>query len=149
MRLERMTEKLRGGTSLALLFARVCVGLVFVISGLGKLGHLDKVTGFFTQLGIPYPAFNAAFVGSCELIGGLMVLAGFFIELAVIPLTVIMVVAIITAKLKDVHNVTEFLGLEEFLFIVMFLWFFTEGAGRYSLDSFRRNHGNFRGASPA
>lgn len=146
MMLDSMTNKLRGGTSLALLLARICVGLVFVISGLGKLGDLSKVTGFFTQLGIPFPAFNAVFVASCELIFGLCVIAGFFIELAVIPLTVIMIVAIVTAKLPEIKSLTDFLGMEEFLFIVMFIWFFTEGAGRYSIDAFRKHQVNFRGA---
>ena len=39
--------------------ARLTVGLVFFQSGWGKLHDLAKVTDYFTELGLPAPAFQA------------------------------------------------------------------------------------------
>ena len=39
--------------------ARLAVGMVFFQSGWGKLHDLAKVTDYFTELGLPAPAFQA------------------------------------------------------------------------------------------
>src|SRR5262245_44452324 len=52
--------------------ARLTLGVVFALSGWGKLHGLDQVTQYFTELGIPAPAFQAAFVSGVELVGGLL-----------------------------------------------------------------------------
>ena len=44
--------------------ARLTVGWVFLQSGWGKLQNLPKVVGFFTELGIPAPQFQAPLAGS-------------------------------------------------------------------------------------
>jgi len=44
--------------------ARLTVGLVFFQSGWGKLHDLEKVTDFFTQLGLPAAAFQARFAST-------------------------------------------------------------------------------------
>jgi len=44
--------------------ARLTLGAVFIGTGWGKLHDLDKVTGFFTELGIPAPGFNALLASS-------------------------------------------------------------------------------------
>ena len=56
----RLAERV--GTSLEWLspaLARLTVGLVFFQSGWGKLHDLDKVTNYFTELGLAAPAFQA------------------------------------------------------------------------------------------
>ena len=37
------------------LIARLTVGYVFMLTGWGKLQNLDRVTEYFTSLGIPFP----------------------------------------------------------------------------------------------
>src|SRR5260370_1562057 len=78
---------------LPLLLARLTVGLVFALTGWGKVHDLAKVTGFFTKLGIPHAAFMAGLVGYCELICGVLVLVGLLTRLATIPLITTMIVA--------------------------------------------------------
>jgi putative oxidoreductase len=134
---DHMTTTLSKGHSFALLIARFAIGLVFILSGLGKIMHMEKTIAYFTQLGIPLPEFNAGLVATCELLGGIMVFMGIFIEIAVIPLSIIMIVAIMTAKLPEIKSVNDLFGAQEFLFLVMFIWFFTEGSGDYSLDYLR------------
>ena len=45
-----------------------------------------------------------------------------------------MVVAIITAKWKDVAGISDFLGLMEYLLIVLLVWLIVKGAGAVSVD---------------
>src|SRR5215470_4267094 len=55
--------------------ARLTVGLVFFQSGWGKLHDLEKVTDFFTQLGLPAAAFQARLASAAEFVcGGLLLL---------------------------------------------------------------------------
>ena len=118
------------------LLSRITLGFIFVQSGWGKLHHLDKVTEFFRALGIPAPGLQAPFVATVELAAGGLVLMGLFTRLAALPLIGTMVVAILTAKRPDIHELSDFLALPEFLFIVLSLWLVIKGAGAFSLDAF-------------
>lgn len=114
--------------------ARLVAGVIFMSSGWGKLHNLDKVTQFFTQLHIPAPAFNAAFVGTVELVCGFLLLIGLLTRLAAIPLIVTMIMAIATAKADELEGFRDFLKLEEVHYIVLFVWLAIAGAGALSLD---------------
>ena len=46
------------------LAARMTLGLVFIESGWGKLHNLEKVTSYFTELGIPFASIQAPTVAS-------------------------------------------------------------------------------------
>ena len=116
------------------LLARVTVGVVFIQSGWGKLHHLPSVIEFFGSLGIPAPQIQAPMVSGIELLCGALVLAGLLTRLAALPLVGTMVVAILTAKLKDLTGVFDLFGISEFLYIVLLLWLATAGPGAVSLD---------------
>jgi putative oxidoreductase len=113
---------------------RLTVGIVFVSSGWGKLNDLDKVTEFFTELGIAAPKLNAIIVACTECFGGLAVLTGMATRLAALPLAMTMVVAILTALLPDVTSAVELVALSEFAYLVMFLSLVLTGPGRWSVD---------------
>lgn len=119
---------------LAPLAARVTLGLVFIESGWGKLHHLDKVTAFFTELGIPAPGLQAPFVSSVELVGGLLVLLGKGSRIASVLLAATMVVAILTAKRADLMGVTGLFGIIEWTYLVLLGWLAVNGPGALSLD---------------
>ncbi len=116
------------------LLARVTLGLVFIGSGWGKLNHLEKVTGFFGNLGIPFPAQTAAFVGGVELVCGVLVLIGLAARVMSIPLICTMIVAIITAKREEIASVSDFVGLVEWAYLVMLAWIVINGPGVVSID---------------
>jgi putative oxidoreductase len=117
------------------LLVRASLGAVFATSGWGKLHNLGQVTGFFTELGIPFPGFNAVLASGTELIGGLLLLAGLFTRFAALPLVVTMVVAILTARRPEIDGVASLLGFIEFTYIAALLWLAVSGAGRASLDA--------------
>ncbi len=116
------------------LVARIVVGWVFVESGWGKLHHLDKVTGFFTDLGLPAPAFQAHLVATTEFAGGLALLVGLCTRLFSVPLTIIMFVAIATAKKDELHGFSDLIGFSEFLYAVLLFWLIISGPGKLALD---------------
>ncbi len=115
--------------------SRIAIGYIFIQSGWGKLHHLDKVIQFFTSLGIPAPQLQAPFVAGVELVGGTLVLIGLFTRVASVPLIGTMVVAILTAKRGDIHELGDLLFMPEYLFILLLLWLIVKGAGLVSVDN--------------
>jgi putative oxidoreductase len=119
---------------LAPLLGRLAVGLVFMSTGWGKVHNIEKVTGFFTSLGIPAPHFQAILVGYSELLCGTALVIGLLTRLAAVPLIVSMIVAILTAKLPDLHNVFDLVGFDEFTYLVVLIIIAIIGPGRVALD---------------
>jgi putative oxidoreductase len=121
---------------LAPLLARITVGVTFISTGWGKLHSLPEVTEYFASLHIPAPHFNAILAASAEFFCGAALLLGVLTRLAAIPLIITMIVAIATAKFGQgkVEGVTDFLGLEEWTYIVIFFWLAVAGPGAASVD---------------
>ena len=131
------TRALSLSTSLdgvAPLLARVTLGVVFAGTGWGKLQHLDKVTAYFTELGLPMPHAQAALVGTTELVGGALILVGLASRLVSLPLLATMVVAILTAKRAELGGVADLFGLVEWTYLVLLGWLALAGPGRFSID---------------
>ncbi|HEV3191926.1 MAG TPA: DoxX family protein [Polyangiaceae bacterium] len=116
------------------LLGRLAVGLLFLSTGWGKVHDIPKVTAYFTTLGIPAPGFHAVLVGYSELICGALLIVGLLTRLATIPLIVSMIVAILTARLSDLHNVFDLVGFEEFTYLVLLVMIAILGPGPASLD---------------
>ena len=95
------------------LVARIVVGWVFLWTGWGKLNALPRMIENFRSWGIPYPEILTPFVSGVEFVGGILLLVGLFTRVAAAPLTVVMIVAIISAKWADVDSLETLLGFEE------------------------------------
>src|SRR5262245_25307673 len=128
--------------------ARLTVGLVFFQSGWGKLHDLEKVTDFFTQLGLPAAAFQARLASTTEFVCGGLLLLGLATRFAAVPLIITMVVAIRTALWDQVDGLGSLVGLTEFSYVALLLWLATDGAGPLSLDSLFGRLGGRRAARP-
>ena len=127
----------RIGTALRWLsptIARLTVGLVFFQSGWGKLHALEKITNYFTELGIPHPAFQARLASTSEFVCGGLLLLGLATRFAVVPLIITMCVAIRTAQWENVDGIGSLVGLLEFSYIALLVWLGTDGPGPLSLD---------------
>jgi putative oxidoreductase len=123
------------------LLTRLVIGQAFYFTGQGKLANPDNVVGFFTELGIPFPAANAAFVSRLEYYGGMLLIVGLATRLVALLLSSTMVVALATAHRADViaavHGVgdkvlTDFPALVYLMFV---LWLVVFGPGKISLDA--------------
>ncbi len=131
---ERAFEWLSRRTWVPLLVARIAMAGEFVPSGWGKLHNLAKLTAYFATLGIPAPAANAAASATTELVGGVLLLAGLGTRFAAAALTVVMTVAILTARIQDAHTIGDFFYLPEPSYIVIFLVLVFAGPGKASVD---------------
>lgn len=114
--------------------ARLTVGYVFLLTGWGKLQNLDRVTEYFTSLGIPFPEIMTPFVSGMEFFGGLFLILGILTRISAGGLAVTMIVAIISAKWAEIDSLHTLLGFEETLFLAIFAWLAICGAGKASID---------------
>lgn len=125
---------------LAPLATRVVVGWGFYLTGRGKWAHFDNTVTFFTELGIPFPQANAAFVSTLELVGGICLILGLFTRLMATGLASTMVVALLTADkarfIESWSTASEVspTDISAFVFLLFLLWLALFGPGPVSLD---------------
>ena len=68
---------------------RLMVGAVFLSEGIQKFLFADTLgAGRFEKIGLPSPEFLGSFVGSFEIVCGLLILIGLLTRLASIPLII-------------------------------------------------------------
>ena len=116
------------------LLARLVVGYTFMLTGWGKLTNLPAITENFISWGIPFPHILTPFVSGVEFFGGILLMLGLMTRIAGGALAVIMVVAVISAKLDDIDSLETLLGFEEATYFAVFTWLAITGAGKASLD---------------
>ncbi len=117
------------------LFARIVVGWVFLWTGWAKLNNLPQMIQNFREWGIPWPEIMTPFVSGVEFFGGLLLLVGLFTRVAATPLVIVMIVAIVSAKLDQVNSLETLLGFEEVAYMALFGWLAVAGPGPVSLDA--------------
>jgi uncharacterized membrane protein YphA (DoxX/SURF4 family) len=131
----------------AVVLIRFYVGLIFASEGVLKFLRPDQLgPGRFEKVGIPLPTFFAYLDGSFEIGCGVMILAGLLTRLAVLPMIVDMVGALLTTKLPllwgDASLYPKEGGLWDLLhesrvemaMLCGSVFLFIVGAGAYSLD---------------
>ena len=124
-------------TSLALLIARIGLGVVFVAHGWQKFDEMGvkAVAAGFTKMGVPAPELSAYYATFVELVGGAALLIGAFTAVAGLLLALDMLGALIIVHIDKGVFVTEggyelvvALGVGALLLAVF-------GAGKFSVDS--------------
>jgi putative oxidoreductase len=120
---------------IVLLLLRANLGVLFMSTGWGKVHDLASVTSFFTELGIPLPGVNAAFVSYLELIGGALLVLGLATRFIAAPLAFTMLIAIVTAKAADIHGIADLASTDELTYMLVLLTLAVLGAGAISLDA--------------
>jgi putative oxidoreductase len=128
------------------LLARLVVGYVFMLTGWAKLNNLPAIIDNFTQWGIPYPHILTPIASGIECFGGLFLILGFLTRIAGGALAVVMIVAVISAKLADIDSLETLLGFEEATYFVVFTWLAIAGAGKASIDYFLEKRLNWLNA---
>ena len=121
-----------------LLAVRLYWGWQFAQTGWGKLQHLPKVTGFFTSLGIPAPAFAAFSVSWLELIGGICLALGLGSRLFGLLLAIDMLVAYWTASRPALFSIFsdpgKFYTDDAYTFLFASLLILIFGPGKFAID---------------
>lgn len=128
------------------LLARLTLGVVFALTGWGKLNNLDKITQYFDSLHIPAAHAQAIMVSTIECVGGVLLILGLGTRIVSLLLIGVMAVALYTTKWGDVHefaDLNDFIGSVEFIYLIVFVWLGLAGAGALSIDHLlRRSDGS-------
>ena len=128
---------------LGILLARVAVGLLFFLSGRGKLfvpERREQMRQTLIEAHVPFPDLNAAFVSTVEFVCGFLLVLGALTPLASAMLGCVMIVAIGTTAIRKIKApsplgwLAEFLYLPEVLYLVILVWLFFSGPGWLSVD---------------
>lgn len=123
------------------LLTRLVVGFAFYDSGGGKLKNMENTVSFFTDLGIPFPELNAAFVARLEYYGGMLLLLGVLTRVVALLLSSTMIVALMTADRETFVGAltrTTDIGLSDvapFVLGAFLAWLVVKGPGALSLDA--------------
>jgi putative oxidoreductase len=121
-----------------LLVLRVFWGCQFIQTGWGKLMHLERTAGYFSDLGIPAPHLNAFMAGGTECLGGCLLVLGLWARIVSVPLIATMLVAYATAEKEAlvaiVSNPDKFTSAAPFLFLLTALIVLAFGPGIFSVD---------------
>jgi putative oxidoreductase len=133
-----------------LLFVRLYWGWQFVQDGWGKLHNLDRVTEYFASLNLPAPGATAAFVGSVELVGGILLAVGLLSRLTSLVLSVNMFTAYVTgdrdALFSIISSPDKFYAAAPYTYLFASLIILIFGPGWFSLDTLLKR--KFGGAQP-
>lgn len=125
----------------SIIFIRVAVGLIFFTQGILKF--IDPHMGVmrFTRIGFPMPDLMAHFVGTVEIVCGLLVLVGMLTKLASIPLLIVILTAIATTKIPELFHPNQgfwFIVSDartDFAMTMSLLFLINVGGGSWSLDA--------------
>ncbi len=136
-----------------LLFVRLYWGWQFLQTGWGKVNNLGKVTQFFTNLGIPFPALNAPFIAGLELFGGIFLILGAVSRPMSLLLAIDMLVAYVVADrdalLSLISDPDKFTGATPYTFLMASLIVLIFGPGKFSLDAWIESWRRAPAESPA
>ena len=121
--------------SLSTFLLRIVLGISFFVHGLVKFqGGIGNTVGWFESIGIP--GFLAYVVGAVELVGGIALILGLGTRIVSALLTLIMVGAILKAKLAiGFLGTAEMAGYElDLAFLVIALFLAVNGSKLWSVD---------------
>jgi putative oxidoreductase len=137
---------------IAPLFLRLIIGTGFILHGLAKI---SRGTGGFEKLlvqtGVPFAHANALLVPYIELLGGLAILAGWYVSIVAIPLIVTMLVAMFTVQGHYGFSSVNTIGLTpsgpkfgppgyeiNLLYIAGLISLMVTGSGIFSIDGWMK-----------
>ena len=132
----RSTEGLR-----SVLLVRIAAGLIFFTQGILK--YIDPNMGVvrFTRIGFPHPYFTAHFVGTFEVLCGLLLLVGLWTRLVSIPLLIVITTAIATTKIPELFRANQGFwymvsdARTDFAMFCCLVFLISVGGGSWSLDA--------------
>ena len=126
-----LVNKTSEGINIALLLTRVAIAVLMLVHGIPKMGLLfSGDTILFPSVFGLTPALSLSLTVFAEVLCSVLILAGFGTRLAVVPLIVTMLIAVLLIHANDPFSNKE-LPLH---YLVTYLVLLITGSGKYSLD---------------
>lgn len=124
-------------SSIAMLVGRILLSIIFIQAGISKLMDVSGTIGYFEAIGLPLASLVIWPVVFVELVGGLLVLTGFYTRLAASVLALFCIFAAFTGH-SNWANVAEFQAFMKDIAITGgLIYVAAAGAGIISLDTRR------------
>lgn len=123
--------------SATILFGRILLAIIFLLSGFGKLTAIAGTAGYFGALGLPLPTATAILVGLIELLGGLAILVGFQTRIVAWVLAVFTVATALVAHTGWADQMQMINFLKNLAIAGGFVVLASSGAGALSVDARR------------
>lgn len=140
---ETILETLPQWAWIGALLARGSVGLLFALSGGGKLfipARGEKMRETMRATGVPLPNVTAVAISLVEFVFGSLLVLGFLTPLCCLMLVGVMIGALTTVVVPGIKAnsllswLSEFFYLPEVLYLVLLVWLFFAGPGWVSID---------------
>jgi uncharacterized membrane protein YphA (DoxX/SURF4 family) len=122
------------------LVVRLAVGLIFFTQGILKFTDPNMGVVRFTRIGFPWPGATAHFVGTFEVLCGLLIVLGLATRLAAVPLLAVILTAIATTKVPELLRAGQgfwFMVSDaraDFAMLCSLIFLLLSGPGPWSLD---------------
>lgn len=124
-------------SSIAMLIGRVLLSVIFIQAGISKLMDVSGTIGYFQGLGLPLSSLVIWPVILIELVGGLLILTGFYTRIAAAVLAVFCIFAAFTGH-SNWANLMEFQAfMKDIAMSGGLIYVAAAGAGIISLDTRR------------
>jgi putative oxidoreductase len=126
-------------SDLVMLVARVCLSVLFIQSGFGKLVAVSGIASMLARHGLPQPTLLGYAVALVEVFGGIMILIGFATRWAALVLAAFTVATIYFTHKFWVADAAQYVAqrtqaLKNLGLVGGFLMLFACGPGRFSAD---------------
>lgn len=124
-------------TNLFAAVGRLLLALIFILSGLGKLGASEATQGYIASVGLPLPMLSYLIAIVVEVVGGLLLLVGYQTRIASLALAGFTLVAAVLfhSNFADQNQMIHF--LKNISIIGGLLQVAAFGAGALSIDARR------------
>lgn len=125
----------------SILLIRLAVGLIFLTQGILKYTDANLGVVRFARIGFPHPYFTAHFVGTFEIVCGLLVLLGLWTRVASVPLLIAILTAIATTKIPELFRAGQCFwymvsdARTDFAMPCSLLFLILAGGGEWSVDA--------------
>lgn len=152
MSTQALVSELHSWQWIGSLAARLAVGLLFFSSGQGKLivpERRRQMRAALEAAHVPFVVVNTWLVSAVEFVFGLLLVFGALTRFACVMLAGVMVVALMTTRMREIRasSVLDWLGqflyLPETLYLVILFWLFLSGPGWLSVDHILFSPGGF------
>jgi putative oxidoreductase len=129
---------MEGWKALAIFIGRILLALIFLQSGIGKIGNFAGTAQYMASQGMSYTNFFLVAAIFFELVGSITIILGYFTRFGTLLLLIFLIPTTLIfhtnfadpmQKIHFMKNVSMYGGL---------LVLLSAGAGRYSLDYFLR-----------
>ena len=113
---------------------RVMIAVLFILSGLGKIGAFSATQGYISSVGLPFPLFSYLLAVAVETVGGTLLLVGYQTRIVSggIAIFTLATALVFHTDFSDPNQMTHF--LKNFAIAGGLLQIAAFGAGAFSLD---------------